>query len=252
MPLKTFSFSRLLKLNFCKRAFYFHYQLNDEEFDTPLYTSLQEINNSQNIHLARYQLKRAALRQLFYQRNIKPHTRKQQLAEQGLFHSLELHDIDTIINSCAPFGKSQFYLQTESCFVKWLETEDISSFELEEITVLGNIDFAWYDKAGINLVCLSSKQDQQAKLNFMLCYGLRQLKAKPNKINIGFLNSHEDNWFCEWQPINWHSYQEYIDEILNYQPPASLKETKARHSIHYCNTCEYSGICDKYSDILDT
>ncbi|MCH2208683.1 MAG: hypothetical protein MK132_22825 [Lentisphaerales bacterium] len=249
MTQRNFSFSRLQKLNFCKRAFYFHYQLNDDEFEHSLLHEIQSVNNSPNQHLASFQLKRAILRALFYQRNVGIHKLKQELAEKGLFTALELNDIDVIIAKVLSFKESSFFLNTEECFVKWLQLEEISSFKLEVTTILGNIDFAWYDQAGVNLVCLSSKSDQQQKLNFMLCYALRELKAKNNKVNIGLLDS--SNWNCEWSQVNWHSYQEYVDQILSYSPPATWQEATATTELHRCNTCEYQSICENHSDILD-
>lgn len=250
MTPKIFSFSRLEKLTFCKRAFYFRYKPNDDELAFSLFNEIQIINYSPNVHLSHFQLKRAALRVLFYVRDLSTNKLRQQLAEKGLFQNLELDDIDNTITQCQTFIESNFFINTEECFVKPIEFEDICSFDLEEVKVLGNIDFAWYDKSGINLVCLSSKTDQQQKLNFMLSYALRELKASKSKVNIGLL--HEENWNCEWIQTNWHSYQEYIDQILSYSPPKTWLEAAPTNSLHRCNTCEYQSLCENYSDILET
>lgn len=250
MSSSIFSFSRLQKLNFCKRAFYFRYRLNEEEFDLQIYQNIENINQTQNEYLASYQLKRSILRSLFYNRDTSIHQIKQNLAQEGYLRSLNLDKVDKTFEQCKTFKNSQLYIETESCFVKWLEVNDISSFTIEDTKVLGNIDFAWYDKSGINLLTLESKQDPEIKLNFLLSYALRELKAKANKINIGLLNPQD--WSCKWAQINWHSYQEYLDTILSFNPPTSFANATPVLLEKFCNTCEYSTICKEYSDILDT
>ena len=247
---KTFSFSRFQKLNFCKRAFYFRYKLNKNEFDLQIHNDIENINQSQNKHMASYQLKRAILRSFFYNRDLSIHKVKQTLAQEGNLRSLNLNEVDRIFYQCNTFKHSQLYIETEPCFVKWLELNDVSSFTIEETTVLGNIDFAWYDKSGVNLLGLESKQDSESKINFMLSYALRELKVKTNKINIGLFNPNE--WSCKWSQINWHSYQEYLDTILSFNPPNSFTKATPVLLEKFCNTCEYSTICKEYSYILDT
>jgi len=245
------SFARLQKLYFCKRAFYFHYQANEEEFPPPLFSEIDTINQQTGFHLAKFQLLRGLLRELFYRRNLGHHQIKRELAQKGLLNKLDEFTIEQTIRNGLTFKESSFYQKTNPDFIKQFETNDISSFTIEEIKMLGNIDFSWYDRSGLNLVCLASKQNSHAKINFMLCYALRGMGAEIDKINIGLIHYTNDNWICKWQPVNWHDYQDYIDKILNFSPPQSLSSSEATNSLHKCNLCEYQQVCEDFKDSLD-
>lgn len=248
--MKTSS-ARLQKYDFCERAFFFRYQLSEFEIDPEISEQIQQINSSTPANLASFQLKREYIRSYFYNREFKTHERKRDLAERGYFKDLDLKTVDTISREAEIFQENDVFKTTETCFVKHVATEEIESFSLEEHKVLGNIDIAWYDRSGVNIICLNSKQNQEDKLNFMLCFALRELKATPDKINLGLLSFSHNEWFTTWQPINWDSYQTYVDRILCFSPKTELQQCSASQDLIKCNSCEYLSICESFSDRLD-
>jgi hypothetical protein len=245
------SFARLQKLSFCQRAFYFSYELNEDEFPSDIHQNISSINDSTEFHLAKFQLTRNYLKALFYRRDLGPFEVQRELAQQGLLHELDKFTIENIAKRSQSFRQSELYAKTDPTFVTQQELQSIVSFQVNDRQIHGNIDFMWYDQSGLNLACLASKQNHQAKINFMLCYALRETGAKPEKINIGLLHFQNEQWSCDWQETNWNSYQEYLDQILSFSPPKSLAEVKATDTLHKCNLCEYQQVCQDFSDCLD-
>lgn len=221
------------------------------DVDEDIFEQIQFINSNTPVNLAKFQLKRELVRYIFYHRELKTHARKRELAERGLFRSLDLKTVETLFNDTELFKKSEIYQTTEPCFVKHVLTEEVEIFSLENYKVLGNIDLAWYDRSGVNLICLNSKQSQEDKLSFMLCFALRELKATPDKINVGLLNFSNNEWFTSWQSINWDSYQTYLDRILDFTPKKELHLCNSSNDSIKCNSCEYISICERFSDRLD-
>ncbi|MCM8533786.1 MAG: hypothetical protein NE330_21665 [Lentisphaeraceae bacterium] len=248
--MKTSS-ARLQKYDFCERAFFFRYQISEFDTDDKIFEHIQEINSNTPTNLTKFNLKRELIRSYFYNRDPKTHERKRDLAERGLFRDLELKTVETLSSEAEIFQESETFKTTEACFVKHIITEEVEAFSLEGYKVLGNIDLAWYDRSGVNLVCLNSKQDQADKLNFMLCFALRELKATPDKINLGLLNFSNNEWFTRWQSINWDGYQTYLDRILSFTPKTELHLCNASKDSIKCNSCEYLNICERFSDRLD-
>ena len=220
---KKWSFARQQKYDFCRRAFYFKYiSKSTAENFSQAYES--------------YQLKSFAFNTLFYDRSLSLSSFTPQFYKESCKYNLPSESVEQIRNETTVFLQSEFYLTTSPALVFHNQPPAYNTASIEDVDILGSIDFVWTEKNGsVNIVTISERS-----IHFAMLYGLRKLGVSPDRLNTGTL---KQNFNIVWYDIDWNRIQEIQDQALSFNFSNDINDFPLTDYKNNCHSCHYYNEC---------
>ena len=246
-----YSLARQRKFDFCRRAFYFQYELSEiSPWRSDLVKWILDLRFQKEAHLAIYSLLVKGLRKAFYEHGLSHRKILRDLYAQALSMGVSEREFRELGDRLRSFTESEFYQKTAEYRVNYVPTDEVESVFIGDVELLGKVDFAWFESCGtLHLVNYGSRGERD--LSFAVHYALKKHHVTPAHLNIGTLYEREGQWQVNWQEIDWGAFEELQEAALSFELPSGVEGFSLTEDGTRCQNCRFQRVCDEFSADLE-